>query len=110
MVGVKFISLRESIDLSTPQGEMVFTVLAAVAQLERELTKLRIKEALAARKLMAQQTGNGWRCGRPILKTPEMKKRVLELHAQGLSVRQIEKALNRKISYGTAQRILKSCR
>lgn len=107
-VGVKFISLRESIDLSTPQGEMVFVVLAAVAQLERELTRARIREALAARKLTAQQTGSGWRCGRPSNGSPEITARVLELHRQGLSVRKIAKALNKVISYGTVQRILKS--
>jgi DNA invertase Pin-like site-specific DNA recombinase len=32
---VEFISLTESIDTSTPYGKMVFTVLGAVAELER---------------------------------------------------------------------------
>ena len=34
--GVDFISLKESIDTSTPQGKFMLTVFAAVAELERE--------------------------------------------------------------------------
>ena len=34
--GVGFVSLKESIDTSTPQGTFVMTVFAALAQLERE--------------------------------------------------------------------------
>jgi DNA invertase Pin-like site-specific DNA recombinase len=36
-LGVHFVSLTEAIDTSTPMGRMVFTVLGAVAELERSL-------------------------------------------------------------------------
>ena len=36
-LGIDFISLSESIDTSTPMGKMIFTVLGAVAELERDL-------------------------------------------------------------------------
>ncbi len=36
-LGVEFISLSEQVDTSTPTGKMVFTVLGAVAELERAL-------------------------------------------------------------------------
>jgi site-specific DNA recombinase len=36
-LGIEFISLHEQMDTSTPMGKMIFTVLAAVAELEREL-------------------------------------------------------------------------
>ncbi len=40
--GVDFISLSESVDTSTPMGKMVYTVIAAVAELERSLIRERV--------------------------------------------------------------------
>src|SRR5262245_49975063 len=40
-LGIDFISLSESIDTSTPMGRMVFTVIGAVAELERSLIRER---------------------------------------------------------------------
>ena len=34
-LGIEFVSLSEQVDTSTPTGKMVFTVLSAVAELER---------------------------------------------------------------------------
>jgi DNA invertase Pin-like site-specific DNA recombinase len=45
-VGIAFVSLTEAIDTSTPYGKMVFTVLGAVAELERSLIQERIKAGL----------------------------------------------------------------
>jgi predicted site-specific integrase-resolvase len=41
-LGIDFVSLNESIDTSTPMGEMIFTVLAAVAELERSIITERV--------------------------------------------------------------------
>src|SRR5499427_5729103 len=58
-LGVDFVSLSESVDTSTPMGKMIFTVLGAVAELERNLIKERIHMGLGrARK-------EGKRLGRP---------------------------------------------
>jgi DNA invertase Pin-like site-specific DNA recombinase len=35
VLGIEFVSLSESLDTATPAGRMVFTVLGAVAELER---------------------------------------------------------------------------
>ena len=45
-LGIDFISLGESIDTSTPVGKMIFTVLGAVAELERSLIKERVAMGL----------------------------------------------------------------
>ena len=106
-LGITFISLRESINLGTPVGRMIMTVLASIAELEREVTRQRIRETMAAKKLLAQQTGNGWRCGRPNTATPEVVQQVLELRAQGRSIRQIEQLIGRKISHSTIGKIIR---
>tara|TARA_R110002072_G_C7887770_1_gene528539 strand:- start:690 stop:1244 length:555 start_codon:yes stop_codon:yes gene_type:complete len=48
--GVGFISLTETIDTNTPTGKMVFTVMAACAQLERDVLIERTKIGLEAAK------------------------------------------------------------
>jgi DNA invertase Pin-like site-specific DNA recombinase len=45
-LGITFVSLSESIDTSTPTGKMVFTVLGAVAELERSLIGERVRAGL----------------------------------------------------------------
>src|SRR5262245_34037138 len=45
-LGIHFVSLSESIDTSTPAGKLVFTVLGAVAELERSLIVERVKAGL----------------------------------------------------------------
>src|SRR2546426_9657483 len=58
-VGVDFVSLSESVDTSTPMGKMIFTVLGAVAEPERNLIKERVHMGInRARK-------QGKRLGRP---------------------------------------------
>lgn len=104
--GVAVISLRESIDFSTAVGQATLTILGAISALELELTRERIKSALKAKKIRAEQTGNGWKCGRPQVVTPEIEKHVLTLRKQGLSLRAIERRLNKAVSRTSIVRIL----
>lgn len=48
--GAEFISLKEAIDTTTPQGRFMMTVFAAMAQLEREQIKQRQAEGIAEAK------------------------------------------------------------
>lgn len=107
-LGVTFVSLREGLDAGTAQGRMIMTVLGAFAEMERQLIRTRIKESLAAKKLLATKTANGWRCGRPPVVNPEIVKHVLELRADGLSFRAIEMRLNKRVSRATVERIVKA--
>lgn len=42
-LGIEFVSMSEQIDTSTPHGEFFFTVLAALARMERQLVGERVK-------------------------------------------------------------------
>jgi DNA invertase Pin-like site-specific DNA recombinase len=58
-VGIEFVSITEQLDTSTPTGKMVFTVLAAVAELERSLIAERVRMGLQSAR------NKGKRLGRP---------------------------------------------
>jgi DNA invertase Pin-like site-specific DNA recombinase len=92
-LGVDFISFQENIDTTTPQGEMIFTVMASLAQFESALTSERVKAGMARAKAQGKQISRA-----PIAK--QVQERIAELHAQGLSIQQIRKQL--RIAYGTA--------
>src|SRR5262244_2213766 len=56
-LGVNFVSLSESIDTSTPMGKMIFTVLGAVAELERNLIKERVQMGINRARKQGKQLG-----------------------------------------------------
>lgn len=102
---VSLISIRESLDFTTPTGQMALTMLSAVAQLETQLISERIKTSMAVKKAVAQSTNNGWRCGRPPLGI-EIEIKIHELKKQGLSVREISRIIG-CVSKSTVSRVLK---
>ncbi len=93
-LGIHFVSLSESLDTSTPAGKMVFTVLGAVAELERSLIVERVKAGLR------NARARGKRLGRPHVFVDA--RRIANLRAQGHSWPQIAKALG--CGVGTAYR------
>jgi DNA invertase Pin-like site-specific DNA recombinase len=104
--GVSIISLRENIDFSTPMGQATLTIFGAVAQLERELIRERIRNALAAKKMAAERLNLNWRCGRTPKINTEICSRIKILKEQGQSIRQIARAVG--LSKSTVDRVLKS--
>jgi DNA invertase Pin-like site-specific DNA recombinase len=92
-LGVDFISFQENIDTTTPQGELIFTVMASLAQFESALTSERVKAGMARAKAQGKRISRA-----PIAK--QVQERIAALHAQGLSIQQICKQLH--IAYGTA--------
>jgi len=55
--GVSFISLKEAIDTTTPQGQFMLTVFGAMAQLERESILQRQAEGIAIAKAQGKYKG-----------------------------------------------------
>ena len=96
-LGVDFISLAESIDTSTPMGKMTFTIIAAVAELERSLIRERVVMGLQRAK------ARGKRLGRPSGTKANVRK-IRKLKGQGFSIRRIASEMN--ISKSTISRLL----
>lgn len=55
--GVQLVSLTEGIDTTTPAGRMTFTVLCAVAQMERDLIAERTRAGLDAARARGRKGG-----------------------------------------------------
>jgi DNA invertase Pin-like site-specific DNA recombinase len=88
---IDFVSLTEGIDTSTPVGAMVFTILGAVGQMERELIRERIRAGVR------NARAKGKRLGRP--KVTVNASVVASLRAAGRSYRAVATELG--VSVGT---------
>ena len=84
-LGIDFLSLNECVDTSTPMGKMVFTVIGAVAELERSLIKERVMMGLERARKQGKQLG------RP--KIIVDREKVVRLREEGLSLRKIAEKL-----------------
>jgi DNA invertase Pin-like site-specific DNA recombinase len=80
-LGIAFVSLSEQMDTTTPTGKMVFTVLGAVAELERSLIAERVRAGLR------NARAKGTRLGRPRITVDVC--RAVCLRAEGRTVREI---------------------
>ena len=95
-LGIEFVSLSEQMDTSTPTGKMVFTVLGAVAELERSLIVERVKAGLR------NARAKGKTLGRP--RAVVDARQIATLRAQGRSWRLISQTM--KIPPSTARTIV----
>src|SRR6202048_3738350 len=96
--GIEFVSYSEQLDTSTPAGKLVFTVLGAVAELERGLIVERVKAGLRNARAKGKQLGRP----KKILDT----KRIAMLRKGAASWAAICRETG--LSKGTAQRALHS--
>jgi putative DNA-invertase from lambdoid prophage Rac len=92
-------------DLTTPHGRMIATVMAGIAEFERELTQERIRSGIAAAK------ARGKRLGRQLGQRPKSDRltpKVLALIAQGRSYRLVGREVG--LSKNTVAGIVKRSR
>jgi DNA invertase Pin-like site-specific DNA recombinase len=85
-LGIDFISYQENIDTSSALGQAIFTIVAAMAALERNVIIERVHAGLRR----ARQQGK--HIGRPVMDIDPQ--RVLALRRSGESMREIAKELN----------------
>ena len=82
--GVHLVSLKESIDTSTPAGKLLFTLMSAIAQFEQDVIADRTREGLKAAR------ARGRVGGRPKVNTDAIKKAVKLYHTNQYSIKEIE--------------------
>jgi DNA invertase Pin-like site-specific DNA recombinase len=88
-LGIDFVSSQEALDTSTPMGKAMFTIIGAVAELERNVIRERIAAGLEHAKMHGTKSGAA--IGRP--RAVFDRAAVVELRAAGRSWRQIAAAL-----------------
>lgn len=98
-LGVKLVSIHESIDMTTSHGTAMMQMIGVFAELERNMCSERTKAALAVLK------ANGQKLGPPIKIGNETKAKIKDLRVRGLSYRLIAKELN--IATGTVFKVIK---
>jgi putative DNA-invertase from lambdoid prophage Rac len=90
-VGVGFVSYNENLDLTTSTGRLMFQLLGAFAEFERNLIKERVKAGLANAK------AKGAKLGRP---SPEFDEdELIRLRKSGVTIRRIAERLNLRKSF-----------
>ena len=97
-VGVAFVSLRDSLDLSSPAGRLMAQLLGAIGEFERSLITERVRAGIR------NARNKGRRLGRPRLEVDGG--RIARLRAAGTPLRAISKQLG--ISVGSVHRALRS--
>jgi DNA invertase Pin-like site-specific DNA recombinase len=92
-LGIQFVSYQENIDTSSPLGQALFTIVSAVAQLERDLIRDRVNAGIR------NARASGKHIGRPhrIVSQDELRR----LRSEGASLREIAEKLG--VGYGTVR-------
>ncbi len=96
-LGIQFISYQENMDTSSPLGQALFTIVAAVAQLERDLIRERVSAGIR------NARANGKKLGRPMRAVD--RDQILRMRAEGQSLQHIADTLG--IGYGTVRERLR---
>jgi putative DNA-invertase from lambdoid prophage Rac len=84
-LGVDFVSIHEAVDTSTPSGRAMFTILAAFAEMEREIIRERVMSGIQ------QARRQGVKVGRPSRVWDRTKAR--EMLDQEMTKKEVAKAM-----------------
>ena len=82
--GVNLVSLKESIDTTTSTGKLLFTLMSAIAQFERDVIADRTREGLNSAR------ARGRKGGRPRTDSEKLRKAIKLYNTQQYSLAEIE--------------------
>ena len=98
-LGIDFVSHQEALDTSTPVGKAMFTIIAAMAELERSVIRERVMAGMEYARVRGTKSGRPIGRPRAVFRRDEAR----ELRDQGLSWRQIASQLS--VSPTTVRRV-----
>ena len=101
-LGVHFVSHQEALDTSTPMGKAMFTIIAAMAELERSVIRERVIAGLEYARERGTKSGRAIGRPRRIFDRDE----IVRLRERGLSIRAIAREMG--LGSGTISRILEA--
>jgi DNA invertase Pin-like site-specific DNA recombinase len=102
-LGIGFVSHQEAIDTTSPMGKLLFTIVAAMAEMERAVIVERVRAG------MANAKAKGKSIGRP--KKVFRRDVAIQMRAEGYSWRAISKLLGVPVSTireGCAERVVET--
>ncbi len=97
-LGIQFVSYQENVDTGSPLGNAIFTIIGAMAQLERDIIAERVKAGLRRAKSRGKQLGRR--------QVPVEIEKIRQLRSRGLSLRAIARQAG--ISHTKVAQILKN--
>ena len=86
-LGVGFVSFKESLDFTTPTGRLMFHLLGAFSEFEKELIRERVKAGVAHARSKGKRLGRCPKIDEKLLRT------VADMRSKGLSIRGISREL-----------------
>jgi DNA invertase Pin-like site-specific DNA recombinase len=89
-LGIAFVSHQEAIDTTSPMGKLLFTIVAAMAEMERSILIERVRAGMATAKSKGQSLGRPKRIFRRDI--------ALEMRVAGKSWREIGRTLRVPVS------------
>lgn len=103
-LGIRFVSIKDQIDTTSPMGKAMFTLICAMTELESSLISERVAAGMKAAKARGKQLGRPRTSATVVVRVEEMAK------TTDLSVREIQKRLGAKIGRGVVGDIVKRVR
>jgi DNA invertase Pin-like site-specific DNA recombinase len=97
---IDFLSCQESLDTSTPMGKAMFTIIGAMAELERDVIRERVVAGMEYARRHGTKSGNA--IGRPRRIFDRIE--VARLRTSGLSIEKIARQM--RLGVGTVVRVL----
>src|SRR6516165_535635 len=101
-LGIDFVSSQEALDTSTPMGKAMFTIIGAMAELERNVIRERVVAGMEHARHHGTKTGNA--IGRP--RRVFDRSEVVRLRNSGLSIEKIARQM--RLGVGTVARVIQA--